>query len=324
MSGDTLIDPADAALAVLEELKRQRTEGVRHLYMEESTLEGLAKLFAEPNNEVSTKQTPLPHTSDPEADPEPGPGNFTDMPRVEESSPLKTDEVTPQAKPKAKVINPALLNPPEISLPNGNKQEKWEWLKKRVEGCEVCKSELKEGGKIVFGVGSLDADLFFCGEAPGAEEESAGAPFVGPAGELLDRIISAMGLSRESVYIGNVVNFRPRHERAYGNRPPTPEEMDFCLPYLRAQLEIVQPRVVVALGKTATDGLLGPDPQRRLGQMRGTWHEYSGIPMMVTYHPSYLLHNPSKSSKRKVWEDMLLVMEKLGLPISQKQREFFQ
>ena len=133
-----------------------------------------------------------------------------------------------------------------------------------------------------------------------------------------------MGLSRESVYIGNVVNFRPRHERAYGNRPPTADEMNFCLPYLRAQLEIVKPKVIVALGKTATDGLLGADPQRRLGQMRGNWHQYEGTPLMVTYHPSYLLHNPSKSSKRKVWEDMLLVMDKLELPISEKQRGFFQ
>ena len=197
-------------------------------------------------------------------------------------------------------------------------------MKQRVLGCETCNSELNPKGKIVFGVGNLNADLFLCGEAPGAEEELAGEPFVGPAGELLDRIISAMGLSRESVYIGNVVNFRPRHERAYGNRPPTAEEMNFCLPYLRAQLEIVKPKVIVALGKTATDGLLGPDPQRRLGQMRGSWHESSNIPMMVTYHPSYLLHNPSKSSKRKVWEDMLLVMDKLELPISEKQRGFFQ
>ena len=216
------------------------------------------------------------------------------------------------------------MSPPEFSLPDGSKQEQWDWLKNRVLGCDVCKSELNPDAQVVFGVGSLDADLFFCGEAPGAEEEKAGLPFVGPAGELLDRIISAMGLMRESVYIGNVVNFRPRHHSSYGNRPPSAEEMSFCLPYLKAQLEIVKPKVVVALGKTATDGLMGADPQRRLGQMRGTWHQYEGTPLMVTYHPSYLLHNPSKSSKRKVWEDMLLVMEKLGLSISEKQRGFFQ
>jgi uracil-DNA glycosylase family 4 len=312
MSEAGLIDPAEAALAVLEELKRQRTEGIRELYMEDSTLQSLEDLLG---GSKAAPQVPQRLEVSPVAEP------AQDAVASVVKEPVST---IPLPKASVQPVNPALLTPPEITLPKGSKQEQWDWLKERVLGCETCKSELNPNGKIVFGVGNLDADLFLCGEAPGAEEETAGEPFVGPAGELLDRIISAMGMSRESVYIGNVVNFRPRHERAYGNRPPTAEEMNFCLPYLRAQLEIVKPKVIVALGKTATDGLLGPDPQRRLGQMRGSWHEYSNIPMMVTYHPSYLLHNPSKSSKRKVWEDMLLVMEKLGLPISEKQRGFFQ
>jgi uracil-DNA glycosylase family 4 len=317
MSDSGLIEPAEAALAVLEELKRQRTEGIRELYMEDSTLESLEDVLG---GSKQTSQVPQRLEVSPVAEP------AQDAVASVVEEPISTVPLPKASEPKPSVqaVNPALLTPPEITLPNGSKQEQWDWLKESVLGCETCKSELNPNGKIVFGVGNLDADLFLCGEAPGAEEETAGEPFVGPAGELLDRIISAMGISRESVYIGNVVNFRPRHERAYGNRPPTAEEMNFCLPYLRAQLEIVKPKVIVALGKTATDGLLGPDPRRRLGQMRGAWHEYSNIPMMVTYHPSYLLHNPSKSSKRKVWEDMLLVMEKLELPISEKQRGFFQ
>jgi uracil-DNA glycosylase family 4 len=317
MSEEAVIEPVDAALAVLEELKRQRMEGVRYLYMEESTLQSLENLLGE-------SKDPLPQPSHQPVETLAVPTADTVTSVMEE--PISTAPLPKASEPKPSVqaVNPALLTPPQITLPHGSKNEQWAWLKDLVLGCETCKSELNPNGKIVFGVGNLDADLFFCGEAPGAEEETAGEPFVGPAGELLDRIISAMGLSRESVYIGNVVNFRPRHERAYGNRPPTAEEMNFCMPYLSAQLEIVKPKVIVALGKTATDGLLGPDPQRRLGQMRGTWHEYSNIPMMVTYHPSYLLHNPSKSSKRKVWEDMLLVMDKLELPISEKQRGFFQ
>ncbi len=317
MSVFTEIEPVDAALAVLEELKRQRSEGVRHLYIEESTLKSLENLLGGPKFQ-STELDGQPVVQVRES-----PAN-TDPLLVEPASSIRHLPQPDKPKSSSQKVNPSLLSPPDVSLPQGSKAEQWAWLQERVLGCETCKSELNPNGKIVFGRGNLDADLFFCGEAPGAEEELAGEPFVGPAGELLDRIIAAMGLSRESVYIGNMVNFRPRHERAYGNRPPTQEEMSFCLPYLRAQLEIVQPKVVVALGKTATDGLLGPDPQRRLGQMRGTWHEYANIPMMVTYHPSYLLHNPSKSSKRKVWEDMLLVMEKLQLPISDKQREFFQ
>jgi len=317
MSDSGLIEPVDAAFAVLEELKRQRTEGIRELYMEDSTLESLEDLLG-----GSKMSTPVLQRQEVASVAGPVPDVFTSV--VKE--PISTAPLpkASEPKPSLQAVNPALLTPAEITLPQGTKQEQWGWLKERVLGCETCKSELNPNGKIVFGVGNFDADLFLCGEAPGAEEETAGEPFVGPAGELLDRIISAMGLSRESVYIGNVVNFRPRHERAYGNRPPTADEMNFCLPYLRAQLEIVKPKVIVALGKTATDGLLGADPQRRLGQMRGNWHQYEGTPLMVTYHPSYLLHNPSKSSKRKVWEDMLLVMDKLELPISEKQRGFFQ
>ena len=317
MSETGVIEPVEAALAVLEELKRQRTEGIRELYMEDSTLQSLEDLLGGSMGAPPDQQRQaVAQVAEPAQD---AVASVVEEPIS--TSPLPKES---QPKPSVQAVNPALSTPPQISLPEGSKKEQWNWLKERVLGCETCKSELNPNGKIVFGVGNLDADLFLCGEAPGAEEETAGEPFVGPAGELLDRIISAMGLSRESVYIGNVVNFRPRHERAYGNRPPTAEEMNFCLPYLRAQLEIVKPKVIVALGKTATDGLLGPDPQRRLGQMRGSWHEYPNIPMMVTYHPSYLLHNPSKSSKRKVWEDMLLVMDKLELPISEKQRGFFQ
>ena len=316
MSDSRVLDPADAALAVLDELKRQRSEGVRSLYLEESTLVDLESLLGGQEQDTALERQPVPTSPAKPAISENSP-----QVTISQDTPVFAEVDKPASPVSAK---PAFAQPLHIELPGGSKQEQWDWLKDRVLGCEVCRGQLNPEAQVVFGAGDLDADLFFCGEGPGAEEEMAGEPFVGPAGELLDRIISAMGLSRESVYIGNVVNFRPRHERAYGNRPPTAEEMSFCLPYLKAQLEIVKPKVVVALGKAATDGLLGADPQRRLGQMRGTWHQYEGTPLMVTYHPSYLLHNPSKSSKRKVWEDMLLVMEKLGLSISEKQRGFFQ
>ena len=315
MSDSSTLDPVEASHAVLEELKRQRTEGVRHIYMEDSTIDGLERLLGSENAKETKNLNSVP---------EPTTAKVSAVVQRVSSAPTVEESQTVSPKTSATETNPKLLCPPQFYLPDGSKQEQWDWLKNRVLGCDVCKSELNPDAQVVFGVGSLDADLFFCGEAPGAEEEKAGLPFVGPAGELLNRIISAMGLTRESVYIGNVVNFRPSHHSSYGNRPPSAEEMSFCLPYLKAQLEIVKPKVVVALGKTATDGLLGADPQRRLGQMRGTWHQYEGTPLMVTYHPSYLLHNPSKSSKRKVWEDMLLVMEKLGLSISEKQRGFFQ
>ncbi len=301
-----------ATQAVLEELTRMRSEGVDRIFMQDHTLQDLEDLLG-PGSGIEKSYEPEVEVSQSNE-------------RVTASAPLTVAEpASTEVKAQVKVekITASLPPPPSFKIPDGNKEEKWEWLRKKVLECETCNAELNPSGKVVFGEGNLDAELFLCGEAPGAEEEVAGSPFVGPAGELLVKILSAMGLSREKVYLGNILNWRPRHNQAYGNRPPSREEMDFCLPYLKAQLEIVQPKIVMALGKTATDGLLGHDPKRRLSQVRGTWHEVMGVPMMITYHPSYLLHNPSKTSKRKVWEDFLLVMEKLQMSVSEKQRAFF-
>jgi DNA polymerase len=243
--------------------------------------------------------------------------------RAEGSS--RDDKAAVKLAPKAtKQVKPSSLpEPPELELPEGDRSSQWEWLRDRVLNCATCQSNLNPKGKIVFGEGDPDADLFFCGEAPGADEEIKGEPFVGKAGALLDKIISGMGLKREETYIANVMKWRPQHENPYGNRPPTQEEMHFCLPYLKAQITLVEPKVIVALGATAVSGLLGPDPSRRMGKARGNWHTFEKVPLMVTFHPSYLLRNGSAQNKRKVWEDMLVVMEKLDLSISEKQRGFY-
>jgi DNA polymerase len=198
------------------------------------------------------------------------------------------------------------------------------WLRERVLGCPVCNEHVRPGRKLVFGVGTPEAEIFFCGEGPGADEEKQGEPFVGPAGQLLTKIIQAMGLSREAVYIGNVMKWRPEMPQEWGNREPTPSEVAFSLPFLRAQLAIVRPKVIVALGKTAVNGLLGPDPARRMTRFRGQWQTFDGVALMPTFHPSYLLRNSSAAVKRQVWEDMLAVMERIGMPISEKQRGFFR
>jgi DNA polymerase len=217
----------------------------------------------------------------------------------------------------------SLPPPPIVLLPHGDKQTRWNYLREKVLHCPVCCSHVKPQKKVVFGVGNLDSDIFFCGEAPGADEEIQGEPFVGRAGQLLTKIIEAMGLSRSDVYIGNIMNWRPEMPTSVGNRPPTQEEMEFCLPYLRAQVEIVSPKVIVALGATAVHGLLGYDPTRRICSVRGTWKEFAGIPLLITYHPSYILRNGSIASKRIIWEDFMAVMERLSMPISQKQRNLF-
>jgi DNA polymerase len=214
-------------------------------------------------------------------------------------------------------------SPPEVELPAGTKEEKWNYLRGRVLHCPVCNAHVRPGKRVVFGVGNLNADIFLCGEAPGADEEIVGEPFVGRAGQLLTKIIEAMGITREDVYIGNIMNWRPEMPTPHGNRPPTEEEMAFCLPYLRAQVQIVQPKAIIALGATAVRGLLGPDPNRRMGDVRGRWMTFGDIPLMITYHPSYLLRYASNESKRIVWEDFMKVMEFLGMPISEKQRAYF-
>ncbi len=157
----------------------------------------------------------------------------------------------------------------------------------------------------------------FVGEAPGADEDRQGEPFVGRAGELLTKIIQTMGYQRSEVYIANVLKCRPDLPPGTpGNRQPTPAEMATCLPYLREQIELIRPKVMVALGGTAMRGLFGKEEPMK--QMRGRWHLFGSIPVMATFHPSYLLRNQALSLKRQVWEDMLLVLERLG---QSRQRE---
>ena len=194
-------------------------------------------------------------------------------------------------------------------------------LRERALACVKCPHLASSRKNVVFGVGSIDAELMFVGEAPGADEDMQGEPFVGKAGQLLTKIIQTMGFSRESVYIANILKCRPDTPgQSAGNRKPTPDEMKTCITYLHEQIDLIRPRVLVALGGTAMEGLLN---KSGITKLRGHWHTYRGIPLMPTYHPAYLLRNQALSEKRKIWEDMLQVMEKLGMNISEKQRKFF-
>jgi DNA polymerase len=195
-------------------------------------------------------------------------------------------------------------------------------LRERALACVKCPHLASSRKTVVFGVGSIDAQLMFVGEAPGADEDEQGEPFVGKAGQLLTKIIQATGLSRADVYIANILKCRPDTPgQSAGNRKPTSDEMAMCIPYLHEQIDLIQPKVIVALGATAVEGLLG----KTIGitKLRGGWKTYRGTPLMPTYHPAYLLRNQAMSEKRKVWEDMLAVMEKLGMPASAKQRNYF-
>lgn len=166
--------------------------------------------------------------------------------------------------------------------------------------CPLCETRTRT----VPGQGSPNPELMFVGEGPGADEDAQGLAFVGRAGQLLTRIIEAMGMTRDEVFIGNIVKCRPP-----GNRVPSPEEMDACLPYLHEQIALLKPRVIVCLGATAVKGLFGPEAGG-ITRIRGRWRTYDGIDTMPTYHPAYLLRNPA--GKRDVWDDMKAVLKRLG------------
>ncbi|HKQ71713.1 MAG TPA: uracil-DNA glycosylase [Polyangiaceae bacterium] len=178
-------------------------------------------------------------------------------------------------------------------------------LADEIRSCQKC--PLHAGRtQTVFARGNPAAELCFVGEGPGADEDAQGFPFVGKAGQLLDRMIAAMGFLRDDVYVCNVVKCRPP-----SNRKPEPDEMAQCTPYLREQLELVAPKVIVALGATAVEGLIGTSGG--ITRLRGQWKLYRTIPVMPTFHPAYLLRNPA--AKREVWADLQAVLKQMGRPL---------
>lgn len=187
-------------------------------------------------------------------------------------------------------------------------------IRKSLGDCQRCKLS-KSRNKIVFGSGNPQAKIMFVGEGPGADEDASGEPFVGEAGGILTRIINAMGLVRDDVYICNVVKCRPP-----GNRNPEPDEIAACSPFLLRQIHSVNPQVIVALGKCATHALLSS--KEPISKMRGKFHDYCGTPLMPTFHPSYLLHNKgNKELFWDVWDDMTQVLRLVGLPVPEKSRK---
>lgn len=189
-----------------------------------------------------------------------------------------------------------------FAFPRQGKEPTLDQVREALGECRRC--GLCEGRRnIVFGNGDEGAELVFVGEGPGGEEDQQGLPFVGAAGQLLDKMIEAMGYRRSEVYVCNVVKCRPP-----GNRNPLPEEVAACEPFLVGQIRAIRPKAIVALGKFAAQTLLRTDDP--ITRLRGSWHEYEGIPLMPTFHPAYLLRSPAE--KRKAWEDLQLVMARLG------------
>jgi DNA polymerase len=286
----------DATIQHLEDLK---SHGVRHVAVSPETLRTL---------------TQPPATGTPASGPA----------RAERQKPAVPEAGAPQlvVEQATLLALPGETVPAATPLEPQAKAAAFAALRERALACVKCPHLASSRKNVAFGVGSIDAQLMFVGEAPGADEDEQGEPFVGKAGQLLTKIIQATGLSRADVYIANILKCRPDTPgQSAGNRKPTSDEMATCIPYLHEQIDLIRPKVIVTLGATAVEGLLG----KTLGitKLRGTWKMYRGTPLMPTYHPAYLLRNQAMSEKRKVWEDMLAVMEKLEMPINEKQRNYF-
>src|SRR5690606_39097968 len=253
--------------------------------------------------------------------PEPTPGALPAVAAPERPEPPPRQQPVPRDAGRVSSGHPASSAPapapalaaappaPALSLSPEERQRRLALLAAEIKGCTAC--PLHAGRtQTVFARGSLASGLCFIGEGPGEDEDRQGFPFVGKAGQLLDRMIAAMGFSRDEVYVCNIVKCRPPN-----NRKPTPEEMSACSTHLQQQLELVQPKLIVALGTTAVQGLFGTS--EGIMRLRGRWKLYRGSTLvMPTFHPAYLLRTPS--AKRQVWQDLQEVLQKLGRPIPGK------
>ena len=230
--------------------------------------------------------------------------------------PEPRQHLEPAAPPAAEAPAPSLFEgeagvaPPSASaaLSQEERRHALQVLAEAVSTCTRCPGLAATRTQTVFGVGPPGVELCFIGEAPGADEDAQGEPFVGAAGQLLNRIIAACGLKREEVYICNIIKCRPP-----GNRTPLANEVANCRDYLEKQLDLVRPRFICALGGTAAQNLLGTT--KSMGQLRGRFHDFRGIPVLCTYHPAFLLPHRSPHKKKDVWEDMKMLMARMGRPV---------
>lgn len=224
------------------------------------------------------------------------------------AAPATPNAAPPNATPPASAAPPAAENTPQksypLALPLAERQTQLQQMAAQVAACTRCAELVASRRQTVFGEGSAEARVVFFGEAPGAEEDQQGRPFVGRAGQLLDKMIEACTLRREDVYLLNTLKCRPPN-----NRNPLPDELDNCRPYFEAQLDVIQPEYIVCLGLFAAQSLLRS--KLSVGRLRGRFHDYQGSKVLVTYHPSYLLRNVS--AKRFAWQDLQMMMADMGV-----------
>lgn len=292
---------------LIDYLKTQAGKGVSHVYLDadgRNAIRGAIKAqkkAAQPIPVIAPVQEKVPRAPQKRLQPE-------------RARPI------PEKAPAA--VSPETM---KLTLPEGSKLDQIQYLKEQGLQWPPAISLQTLRSKMVFSSGSPDTEVVLIGDAPGFDEELKGEPFVGRSGQKLDQILKAMGLNRESIYVTNLCKFRPSLPgQTTNNRKPSAQEMAACMPLVKKELEVIKPKCIIALGATVAESLTRQH-NVPVGKMRGEWYEFEGIPVRVTFHPSYLLRNEDNiREKRKLWEDMLTVMEKLEIPISDKQRGFFK
>ncbi len=282
---DTL--ETDLRRVILQTLESWHASGITHL------TSVAARLAPPASVQPPTAKTPLPAATTTESTPDMAKKPAAAKPQT------KTDQPAPQ--PSAPAGPPAWK-----SLPREKRVVELKILSEKVAHCTRCSELASTRTQTVFGVGNPEARLVFIGEAPGADEDATGEPFVGKAGQLLNKIIEAMQLTREEIYICNILRCRPP-----GNRLPEPDEAAHCREYLDGQLALINPEYIVCWGSCASQNLLGVT--ETIGKLRGRLHQYGQAKVVCTYHPSYLLRNPA--AKKDVWEDMKWLLREMGIPV---------
>ena len=294
-----MIRPVDA---LLEFLQAEQARGVTHVHLDEAARVSLREIFVR-----SKGGQALPPR---QAPPEPAAASVAPPAKLAED-PLDHGDDAPLAPAATALV-----------VGGDTRAEKLESLKRQAKNWAPAKALGSLLDVMVFSEGNPDARIMLVGDAPRHQDEREGKPFAGPAGQKLTDILKTMGLTREEVYISNLVKFRPSAPRQSTNdRMPNAEEIAAFLPFLRAEIQIIRPTCVIALGEKAAEGLLGLTES--VAHLRGKWHELEGTAVRVTYHPSHLMQSGDQQTKRQIWEDMLAVMEKIDLPISPKQQGYF-
>lgn len=318
--------------ALVSELRRLRRDGVTRVVVSEESLNALKQLAATTRTGAPSATAPESgQTAPPPVKPEPAPAasapaapRASAPTRAPEEPPARVEEPAPPPRaiiaPKTPEIAP-MPAPPRISLPEGDRAARLDALRERMLSDPAALARLAPGKSPVAFDGAPDAPVLFLIPMPGPDDGREGRALAGAEGELYGKIVAAMGLPRPKVCTATLLPYRPETPDGHGHREPLPDELAYFLPHFRALVATVSPRVIVALGGGARDALFGKGPP--ISKSRGEWLEFDGVPVMPTYHISYLIRNNTNRSKRIVWEDMLAVMGRLGLPVSERQRGYF-